>query len=71
MSNSILRVLISIEGLVLRCFFIVVASFIGESVVEIFLFLVAVVGERVMGLIVLILKVGVRGCDTLRFYNVI
>lgn len=43
----------------------------GESVVEIFLFLVAVVGERVMGLIVLILKVGVRGCDTLRFYNVI
>lgn len=70
MADSILLVLISIESIVLALFCILVLIYNEESLLEVILFLTVVAGEGVLGLVLIILKVGVSSLDYFRLENV-
>ena len=61
--NSILVVLITIEAIVLSIFCVIVLFLRVESFIELLLFLTVVVGERILGLVLILLKVGLSGED--------
>lgn len=70
-ADSILEVLIFIEALILSLFFLILLTTSRESFFEILVFLVVVVGERILGLVLIILKVGITGVDFFDLGNVI
>lgn len=59
----ILMILISIEFLVLLLFLIVFIYYLEEGGFELLRFIVLVVGERILGLILILIKVFLRGGD--------
>lgn len=61
--NSILVVLITIEAIVLSIFCVIILFLRVESFIELLLFLTVVVGERILGLVLILLKVGLSGED--------
>lgn len=69
--NSILVVLITIEAIVLSIFCVIVLFLRVESFIELLLFLTVVVGERILGLVLILLKVGLSGEDFFRLSYVV
>uniref|UniRef100_A0AAU6PCM7 NADH dehydrogenase subunit 4L n=1 Tax=Euseius sacchari TaxID=3061191 RepID=A0AAU6PCM7_9ACAR len=70
-SSSILVVLVSMEALILSIFCLMIMIYSMLSCMDVLLFLVAVVGESILGLVLMVLKLGVSGEDFMFFEDVI
>lgn len=63
MSFRVLSLLISLEFLILIVFMGIILLLYSDSVLELIIFIVLRTGERVLGLVVILMKVGFEGRD--------
>nr|ACS15268.1 NADH dehydrogenase subunit 4L [Phytoseiulus persimilis] len=68
--DGILNVLISLEFMILSIFILFYFTYYNENILELLMFLVFMVGESVLGLILLTLKINFTSSDNILMLNV-
>lgn len=71
LTTRLLRILITIEIIRLSLFLIIIYYFNQEGIKEIIIYFVIIVGEALLGLVLIVIKVLLRGDDILFAIDVI